>query len=82
MCSMGQGVHEGRPIVLKLEQEAAAFTKGKQTQFNDALDDFTDSVMQFMSDNLYNTTETAEAKKRFTEAIMWAKFSSRLHGIK
>lgn len=67
---------------MKLQQEAVSFSEGKRTQFNDALDECTEPLFQFISDNLYNTTETAEAKKRLSEAIMWAKHSSRLHGIR
>lgn len=67
---------------MKLEKEAASFTEGKRTQFTSALDECTEPLYQFLSDNLYNTTETAEANKRLSEAIMWAKHSSRLHGIK
>lgn len=67
---------------MKLEQEAVSFSKGKRTQFTNALDECAESLYQYFCDNLYNTTETAEAKKRLSEAIMWAKHSSRLHGIK
>ena len=67
---------------MKLQQEAASFSEGKRTQFSNALEEYAEPIFQYLSDNLHSTTETAEAKKRLTEAIMWAKHSSRLHGIK
>lgn len=67
---------------MKLEQEAAAFSKGKQTQFLEGLAEGTKHLEQYFRDNLYNSTEKDEALKNLVEVQMWAERCASMYGIK
>jgi hypothetical protein len=77
---VGEGVPTGANM--RLEQEAAAFSKGKRTQFSRGLNDVIQDVQQYLADNLHNTDERHEALKNLVEVQMWSERSVSLHGVK
>lgn len=67
---------------MKLEQEAAAYSKGKQTQFVEGLSYYTTSLEKYLIDNLHNSKEREAAISSLTETVLWSKHCSEIHGIK
>lgn len=67
---------------MNLEQEAAAYYKGKQTQFVEGLSDYVTSLEKYLKDNLHNSQEREAAISSLTETVLWSKHCSEIHGIK
>lgn len=67
---------------MSLEQEAAAFTKAKQTQFNEAMFDYLEPLIMYVEDNLHNTRERSLALTKLDEFRMWCRECASIHGIK
>jgi len=67
---------------MELEREAVAYTTGKQTQFNEALEDYLKSLRQYLKDNLYNTKELEDVYYHLLMVKLLSKHSSELHGIR
>jgi len=67
---------------MNLEQEAAAYSKGKQTQFVEGLRDHVNSLEKFLIDNLHKSQEREAAINSLTETVLWSKHCSEIHGIK
>jgi|TARA_B110000977_G_scaffold104870_1_gene136805 hypothetical protein len=70
---------------MKLEEEAAArmaSKSGKQTQFLEALSEYTAPLEQYLEDNLYNSHERDLAMESLTEALLWSRHCAETHGIK
>lgn len=67
---------------MNLEQEAAAYSKGKQTHFVEGLRDYVTSLEEYLRDNLHNSQEREAAINSLTEMVLWSKHCSEIHGIK
>lgn len=66
---------------MRLEQEAAAYTSAKRTQFNEALTDYLTPLTKYVEDNLHNTRERSIALTKLDEFRLWCKECSNIHGI-
>ena len=66
---------------MELEREAVAYTKGKQTQFNEALGDYLKPLVHYLKDNLYDTKELDDILHHLLLVKLLSKHSSELHGI-
>ncbi|MCP4489977.1 MAG: hypothetical protein GY820_22050 [Gammaproteobacteria bacterium] len=67
---------------MELQREAAAFTEGKQTQFNEALGEYIKPLLMYLDDNLHNTKELEDIKYHLLMAKLLCRHSSEVHGIK
>jgi hypothetical protein len=67
---------------MQIEQEAAAFTEGKRTQFNMALSDYLAPLIEFLDDNLHMSTELDDIKYHLLVVKLMCRHSAELHGIK
>ena len=67
---------------MDLEQEAAAYTTGKQTQLNEALSESLRVMRLYLSDNLYTTKELEDIQYHLLMVKLLARHSAEKHGIK
>ena len=67
---------------MKLEQEAEAFTEGKRTQFNQALQEYMQPLAQYLNDNLHNTKELDDIMYHLLAVKLLCRHCSETHGIK
>lgn len=67
---------------MQLQQEAAAYTQGKQTQFNEAISDYLKPLITYLDDNLHNSKELQDIKYHLLMAKLLCRHSSEVHGIK
>ena len=67
---------------MKLKQEAEAFSEGKRTQFNQALQEYIQPLVQFLDDNLRNTKELDDIKYHLLVVKLICRHSAETHGIK
>jgi len=68
--------------IMSLEKEAKDFVSRRQDNFKEGVKQRVESLDNFITDNLYHTTETTEARKHLIAVQMWAERSSKLNGIK
>jgi len=67
---------------MKLEQEAEAFSEGKRTQFNQALQEYMQPLHQYLNDNLHNTKELDDIKYHMLAVKLLSRHCAETHGIK
>ena len=67
---------------MQIEQEAAAFTEGKRTQFNTALSAYVAPLVEYLDDNLHTSKELDDIKYHLLVVKLLSRHSSELHGIK
>lgn len=67
---------------MKLEKEAEAFSEGKRTQFNKALQEYIPPLVKYLDDNLHSTKELDDIKYHLLVVKLLSRHSSEMHGIK
>ena len=67
---------------MKLEQEAEAYSEGKRKQFNQALQEYMQPIVQYLNDNLHNTKERDDIMYHLLATKLLSKHCAETHGIK
>lgn len=67
---------------MKLEQEAAAFSEGKQTQFKEGIEEYLQPLVQYVEANIHSSEQRDEAFKSLTLFSLWSQHCAETHGLK
>ena len=67
---------------MKLEQEAAAFSGGKQTQFKEGIKEYLQPLVQYVEENIHSSEQREEALKSLTLFSLWSQNCAEVHGVK
>lgn len=67
---------------MKLEQEAEAFSEGKRTQFNQAIQEYMRPLVKYLKDNLHNTKELDDIEYHLLAVKLLSRYCAETHGIK
>ena len=67
---------------MRLEQEAAAFSGAKQTQFKEGIQEYLKPLVKYVEDNTHSSEQRDEALKSLTLFSLWSQHCAETHGIK